>query len=185
MRPKKYKVRLSAEEQQTLRAMLRKGHHSSRVLNRARVLRMAHEGKWDKEVAAAVGVTVTTVAHIRRRYAEGGLEAALYDRPHRRRPPKMDGHQEAYLVALACSPPPEGRQRWTLRLLADRLVELGVVDSISHVTVGDILKKRRSALDSQAVVHSPHRRRVRLPDGRDPGPLRTAPGAWGSEGLCG
>jgi transposase len=171
MRPKKYRVQLSAEEQQTLRAMLRKGRHSSRVLNRARVLLMAHEGKWDKEVAAAVGVTVTTVANIRRRYVEGGLEAALYDRPHRRRPPKLDGHQEAYLIALACSSPPEGRQRWTLRLLADRLVELGVVEAISHVTVGDILKKRRSALDYQAVVHSPYQRRVCLPDGRHPGPL--------------
>jgi transposase len=146
--------------------MLRKGRHSSRVLNRARVLLMAHEGKWDKEVAAAVGVTVTTVANIRRRYVEGG-----YDRPHRRRPPKLDGHQEAYLIALACSSPPEGRQRWTLRLLADRLVELGVVEAISHVTVGDILKKRRSALDYQAVVHSPYRRRVCLPDRRHPGPL--------------
>jgi transposase len=171
MRPKKYRVQLSAEEQRTLRAMLRRGRHSSRVLNRARVLLMAHEGKWDKEVAAAVGVTVTTVANIRRRYVEGGLEAALYDRPHRRRPPKLDGHQEAYLIALACSSPPEGSQRWTLRLLADRLVELGVVEAISHVTVGDILKKRRPALDDQAVVHSPYRRRVCLPDGRHPGPL--------------
>jgi transposase len=85
--------------------------------------------------AAAVGVTVTTVANIRRRYVEGGL-----DRPHRRRPPKLDGHQEAYWVALACSSPPEGSQRWTLRRLADRLVELGVVEAISHGTVGDILK---------------------------------------------
>jgi len=98
---------------------------------------MAHEGKWDKEVAAAVGVTVTTVANIRRRYVEGGMEAALYDRPHRRRPPKLDGHQEAYWVALACSSPPEGRQGWTLRRLADRLVELGVVEAISHGTVND------------------------------------------------
>jgi len=100
MRPKKHKVQLSAEEQQTLRAMLRKGKHSSRVLNRARVLLIAHEGKWDKKVVEAVGVSVTTVANICRQYGEGDLEAALHDRPHGRRPRKLDERGEALLLAL-------------------------------------------------------------------------------------
>lgn len=154
MRTKKWRVQLSEQERQTLHEMLRKGTHQSRVLNRARVLLMTEAGKWDKEIAATLGVTAQTVANIRRRYAEGGLERALYDQPHRRRPPKLDGHQEAYLVALACSAPPQGRRVWTVRLLADRLVQLGVVESISHVTVHQLLKKRAEALAAQAVVHS-------------------------------
>ena len=134
--------------------MLRKEKHSSRVLNRARILLMAHEGKWDKEVAEAVGVSVTTVANIRRRYGEGGLEAALYDRPHGRRPRKWDERGEALLVALTQSTPPEGRRTWTIRLLAGRLVEMEVVDSISRTTVWSLLKKRLADPRRPAVVHS-------------------------------
>lgn len=143
MRTKKWRVQLSEQERHILNELLRKGTHQSRVLNRARVLLMSDAGKWDKEVAATLGVTTQTVANIRRRYAQGGLERALYDQPHARRAPKLDGHQQAYLVALACSDPPQGRSVWTLRLLADRLVQLGVVESISHVAVHHLLKKTR------------------------------------------
>lgn len=142
MRPKKWVVQLTPEEQQQLRRMLRRGTYNSRVLNRARILLLAHENRPDREVAEMVGVTPLTVAHIRRRYVQGGLEAALYDRPHPRRPPRLDPHQAAYLIALAQSAPPEGRQRWTLQLLADRLVVLGVVDHIAPETVRQVLKKR-------------------------------------------
>ncbi|MEM2567082.1 MAG: helix-turn-helix domain-containing protein [Candidatus Bathyarchaeia archaeon] len=154
MRTKKWVVQLAEEEQQMLKEILRKGTHNSRVLNRARVLLLAHENRYDEEVARIVGVTTTTVANIRRRYVQEGLEAALYDRPHPRRPPRLDGHQEAYLIALAQSAPPEGRQRWTLRLLADRLVELGVVDGICPETVRKVLKKQNQALGPAAVVYS-------------------------------
>ncbi|MBC7227717.1 MAG: helix-turn-helix domain-containing protein [Thermoflexales bacterium] len=151
--------------------MLRKGTHNRRVLNRARVLLLAHEGRYDHEVATMVGVTATTVANIRRRYAQEGLEAALYDRPHPRRPPRLDGHQEAYLIALAQSTPPEGRQRWTLRLLADRLVELGVVDGVCPETVRKVLKKPNQTLGPEAMVHSRRRRRICRSDGGHSGPL--------------
>lgn len=144
MRTKKWVVKLTEEEQQALKEMLRSGTHNSRVLNRARVLLLAHENRYDEEVAQIVGVTTTTVANIRRRYVQGGLEAALYDRPHPRRPPRLDGHQEAYLIALSQSTPPEGRRRWTLRLLADRLVELGVVEHVCPETVRKALKKTKS-----------------------------------------
>jgi hypothetical protein len=87
MRPKQWGVQLTEEERQPLQEMLRKGTHNSRVLNRARILLLAHEGRYDHEVAHIMGVTAQTVAHVRKRYAQGGLEAALYDRPHRRRPP--------------------------------------------------------------------------------------------------
>jgi transposase len=157
MRAKKWTVQLTEEEKQTLQEMLRKGTHNSRVINRARILLLANEGRYDHEVAEIVGVTPTTVANIRKRYAQQGLEVALYDRPHTRRPPRLDGHQEAYLIALVQSPPPEGRQRWTLRLLADRLVELGVVDGICPETVRRVLKKQDQALGSAAVVHPGHR----------------------------
>ncbi|MDW8069359.1 MAG: helix-turn-helix domain-containing protein, partial [Anaerolineae bacterium] len=126
-------------------------------LNRARVLLLAHEDRYDQEVAQIVGVTTTTVANIRRRYVQEGLDAALYDRPRPGRSPRLDGHQEAYLMALVQSAPPEGRQRWTLRLLADRLVELGVVDDICPETVRRVLKKQNPALGPAAMVHSGHR----------------------------
>ncbi len=157
MRTKKWVVQLAEEEQQKLQEMLRKGTHNSRVLNRARVLLLTHENRYDEEVAQIVGVTTTTVANIRRRYAQEGLDAALYDRLHPRRPLRLDGHQEAYLIALVQSVPPEGRQRWTLRLLADRLVELGVVDGICPETVRKVLKKQNQALGPAAVVYSGRR----------------------------
>lgn len=133
MRTKKWVVQLAAEEQQQLEDMLRKGSHNSRVLL------LAHENRDDEEVAAIVGVTTTTVANIRRRYVQEGLEAALYDRPHPRRPPRLNGHQEAYLLAPAQSTPPEGRRRWTLRLVA-----LGVVEGICPETVRKGLRKTKS-----------------------------------------
>lgn len=167
MRTQKWRVQLSEQERQPLRDMLSKGTHQSRVHNRARVLLLSDAAKRDKEIAATLGVTAQTVANIRRRYAEGGLERALYDLPHRRRPAKLDSHQETYLVALACSAPPEGRRVWTMRLLADRLVQLGVVDGISHVTVYRLLKKRTEALAAPAVVHSDVGRGVRRSDGGD------------------
>jgi transposase len=185
MRPKQWGVQLTEEERQPLQEMLRKGTHNSRVLNRARILLLAHEGRYDHEVAHIMGVTAQTVAHVRKRYAQGGLEAALYDRPHRRRPPRLEGRQEAYVIALVQSPPPEGRQRWTLQLLADRWVALGVVWGISPETVRQVLKKRYSALGPAAAVHSRHRRGVRRPHGRYLGPLRTASGGRGSESLRG
>jgi len=97
------------------------------------------------EIAEAMMTSPGTVSNVKRRYLKGGLEQGLQDRPRPGAKPKIDGEVEAHLIALTCSEPPEGRERWTLRLLADKLVELELVESISHVAVGDTLKKTNSS----------------------------------------
>jgi transposase len=105
---------------------------------------LADEGRSDEEIIEALKVSRTTVNRIRKRYCQGGLDFALHEKPRSGAPPKIDGRIEAQLTLLACSDPPEGRSRWTLRLLADKLVELESVDSISHMSVHRLLKKTRS-----------------------------------------
>ena len=140
-RPKKYQVTLTAEERAFLESLLRKGTARARVLRRARTLLLAAEGYPHKEIAHVLRVSQPTVIQTCRRFVEEGLERALYDRPRPGKQPKLDAAGEATLIALACSDPPEGRERWTMQLLADKLVELGVVDSISDETVRRVLKK--------------------------------------------
>jgi transposase len=144
---KKYVVDLGEEEKEQLRRLTSKGTTGARRLRRAHVLLLADEGRADEEIARALGASVSTVERVRKRFVEEGLEAALSERPRvggalRR---KLDGNGEAYLVALACSEPPEGRERWTMQLLADRLVEVGLVEEISDETVRRALKKGRSS----------------------------------------
>ena len=129
----------------------RPGSAPARALTHARILLKANQGEagpgWtDRAIATALEIHHTTVARVRQQYAAGGLDAAV-DRkaPEREYRRKLDGEQEAHLVALACSAPPEGRKRWTLRLLADRLVELEVVDAVSHETVRQALKQTGSS----------------------------------------
>jgi transposase len=140
---KRYIVDLTADERAGLLALLHKGVAPARRLTRARILLLADEGGTDQEIAAALHVHAATVERTRRRFVEGGVERALSDRPRPGGRPKLDGKQEAHLVALACSAPPEGRARWTMQLLADRLVELALVDAISDETVRRTLKKTR------------------------------------------
>ena len=140
---KKYVVDLSKEEKEQLEQLTSKGHSAARKIRRAHILLLADEGLKDKEIAKALNAAVTTVERVRKRFVEEGLGAALSERPRiggalRRR---LDGKGEAYLVALACSEPPEGRGRWTMQLLADRLVEVGLVEEISDETVRRALKK--------------------------------------------
>lgn len=148
---KVYRVRLTAEERAQLRALLSKGRASARTLTHARILLKADEGEagpclTDDEIALDLDVNRSTVERVRVRCVEEGFEAALRPRPSRQlHPRKLDGFQEAHLVALACSPAPKGRKRWSLRLLADKLVELEVVDDISHETVRQTLKKTNSS----------------------------------------
>lgn len=139
-RPKQHVVKLSEDQREQLKALLSKGETNARVLTRARVLLLAHDNWFDKDVAQALQINDSTVLHIRQRFAVGGLEAALYDRARPGAAPKLDGKQEALLVALACSQP-EGRENWTMQLLADKLVELTVVEAISDETVRRTLKK--------------------------------------------
>lgn len=141
-------VRLTDEERSELDALVRKGKAAALTLTRARILLKADQDEtnpaWaDAQIAEALDVAAKTVFNIRRRWVEDGLEAALnrkkQDRPSRIR--KLDGDAEAKLVATCCGPPPQGRARWTLRLLSDKLVELEIVDSISPETVRRTLKK--------------------------------------------
>jgi transposase len=143
---KKYVVDLNDQEKKLLEDLTTKGKSSgARKIRRARILLLAQEGYIDKEIARVLGAAVTTVERIRKRFVEEGLQAALSERPRPGAARKLDGHQEAYLVALACSDPPEGKKRWSMQVLADRLVEVGVVDEISDETVRRTLKKGTSS----------------------------------------
>ena len=148
---KVYRVKLTSEERRQLQELLSKGTAAARTLTHARILLKADEGMdgprlTDDEIAEALEVNRSTVERVRIRCVEEGLEAALRPRPSRQlHPRKLDGVQEAHLVALACSPAPKGRARWSLRLLADQLVELEIVDDISHETVRQTLKKTNSS----------------------------------------
>jgi transposase len=150
---KVFVVRLTETERSELDALVRKGKASALAIARARILLKADQGKdgeaqTDARVAEALSVAAKTVFNVRRRWVEEGLEAALrrkkQDCPSRSR--KLDGKAEAQLVATCCGPVPQGRARWTLRMLAGKLVELQVVDSVSPETVRSTLKKTRSSL---------------------------------------
>ncbi len=144
---KRYVVRLEAEERERLRRLVSVGKGAARKLTRARILMQADESgegpRWtDERIAEGLGVSVRTIEQVRRELVEEGLEAALERRrPRRVYERRLDGAKEAKLVAVCCSKPPDGRKRWTLRLLADRLVQLKVVDSISYETVRRTLQK--------------------------------------------
>jgi transposase len=141
-----YVVRLTPEERRGLEAMIRKGRAAAYKIRHAHILLKADADgpSWtDVRIAEAFGCHLRTVENLRKRFVLEGLGAAL-NRKKQSRPSvarKLDGEKEAKLVAVACSPPPEGRRRWTLRLIADRMVELDIVDSISHETVRQAMKK--------------------------------------------
>ena len=149
---KKYPVNLSKTQRDDLKRLIASGTAPARKLTHARILLKADEspegdGWVDERIAEVLESSQPTVSRIRRQYFEEGLDAALNRRPPKREyHRKLDGEQEARLVALACSEPPEGRTRWSLRLLADKMVELEVVEDISHQTVRRTLKKTNSSL---------------------------------------
>jgi hypothetical protein len=143
---KKFVVRLSEEERQQLESLVAKGKAAARKLTRARLLLKADCGSlgpaWtDEQISDALDIGPITVHRVRQSFVEGGLEGALVRRPMPRRPRMLDGEQEAHLIALTCGSPPAGRCRWTLRLLAERLVELGHADRVSHETIRRTQKK--------------------------------------------
>ncbi len=150
--PKKYRVTLTVEEREELERLLSRGKADVRCLKHAQILRKADEAEggpgWsDERIAAAFDAGVATVERLRQRFVEEGLAAAL--RPYRTGmrvyERKLNGAQEAHLIALACSAPPAGRARWTLRLLAARMVELAHIDTLSYETVRQAVKKTRSS----------------------------------------
>jgi len=138
---KKYIVTLSKEESEQLREMTRKGELKARKFKRAMILLKANEGLSDPQIMAAVDVSRPTVERIRKGYVLGGLEKALNEDPRPGQKRKLDGREEAQLIAIACTQPPAGHDHWTMRLLAGKLVELEIVESISHETVRQTLKK--------------------------------------------
>jgi transposase len=147
---KKYIVRLSGEERESLRRMVSSGKGPARMFTRARILLKADVSEggpaWpDEKIAEALDVTIQTVERVRRQLVEEGLEAVLRRRKYVQKisRKKLDGDVEAHLIALACSEAPEGYTRWSLRLLAGRMVELGYVESLSHEAVRRALKKMR------------------------------------------
>ncbi len=156
---KKYIVELTEEERGRLLKLIRAGEAPARMLNRARILLKTDVGKHaegellvDRQIAPMIETSTATVQRVRERFCRQGLEAALErsmpDRVYER---SFDGRAEARLIALACSEAPEGRGRWSMRLLADKAVELGILEGVSHETVRKTLKKTNSALTSSRV----------------------------------
>ena len=138
-------VQLTDEERERLLTLTQKGETKARKVRRAHVLLLADRGKTDEEIQAALSASPTMVYRTRQKFAQAGLDGALNERPRCGGPRKLDAKGEALLVATACSDAPEGRAHWTMQLLADRLVELKVVDSISDEAVRLVLKKRSSS----------------------------------------
>jgi transposase len=144
-------VSLTQAQRQQLQGLIAAGTSPARTLTHARILLKADQGElgpgWkDQDIAAAVEVSLPTIGRVRQRCVKEGLEAALHRRPSRRQyQRKLDGGQEAHLIAVACGEPPQGQGRWTLRLLANRMVELEYVDSLSYETVRRVLKKTGSS----------------------------------------
>lgn len=139
-RKKEFVAELTTEEKAELQAIVKQGYHASRVIRRAQTLLWLDEGKSDKEIAQLQDVSLATVGNTRKKWV---LEKTVQDQPRPGRPPILDGKQEAFLVALTCSDAPDDQETWTMQLLADRLLELKVIDeAISDETVRRILQKK-------------------------------------------
>lgn len=138
-------IQLTKEERRSLKTLFRSGKGANRQQTRARILDLLDRQVPPPEIAATLSCAVGTVYNVKRRYQSEGLETALTDQPRSGKPPSIDGAQRAKITALACSPAPTGHARWSLRLLADRAVQLGFVESISHNAVKEILKKTNSS----------------------------------------
>jgi transposase len=141
-RPAKYQIELSEEERDELKGLVKRGTHAARKLTRAQMLLLADEGRKQQEIESVLKVSNSTICSIEKRYCEAGLSAALEERPRPGAKGKLDAKGEAHLIAVACSEAPEGRESWTMQLLAEQLVELGIVDEISDETVRLTLKKK-------------------------------------------
>jgi transposase len=142
----KNQVKLKPKERKELRQLISKGTEKARKITRCRILLMVHKGQTDTRIIKTLEIARNTVRTVRSRYIQDGLEAAINEQPRPGAPNKFTGRQRAKITAIACSKPPEGRSRWTLRLIADKVVELKMADDISHQTVKRILKKTKLGL---------------------------------------
>lgn len=139
---KRYHVHLSDDDRRRLEQVISRGKTTARVITRARILLKAAEGWQDEKIVDAVGSSVPTVARVRRRFVEGGVDAVLKDKPQPGRPRALSSTQAAHLIAIACSPAPDGHDHWPLRLLGRKAVELGYVERISPETIRQVLEKK-------------------------------------------
>lgn len=152
MPKKKYIVTLTPEERSLLEDLTKKGKAAAYKVNHARIMLLADTnavgGGWkDEAISQALNISVATIERVRQRLVEEGLEVALSRKPQNKRKPRcLDGEKEAHLIALTCSEPPMGQGRWTMRMLADRMIELGYVEALSHETVRQTLKKTNLSL---------------------------------------
>lgn len=137
----KHLVALKTSEEAFLHHLISQGKPSARKATRARILLKAHQGFKDEQIAQALDVSTATVSRTRQKYAEADLDTAINDKAHAARPKKFAGHQEAIIIATACSEVPAGHDHWTVRMLADKAVELGFVESVSPQTIRQVLKK--------------------------------------------
>jgi len=137
------RIRLKSKDYKELKELTQSGTIKARKLNRCRILLLVAQGKSQYQIAAILKMSKSTVNQICKRYVKGGLDNALNERPRSGAPTIFNGKQKAKIIALACSTPPKGAARWSLRLLADKAVELKIVNDISYVTVGEFLKKTR------------------------------------------
>jgi transposase len=175
-RPPIYVVTLTKEERRQLKTLTKTGKAAAYRIKHANILLLCDQnrrggGLKDQRVAESLGCGIATIGRIRQRFVEEGFEAAL-ERKKQESPSReriIDGDGEARLVTLACSQPPQGSAQWTMQLLADKLVELNIVESVSRETVRGVLKKRAEALEGKVLVHSSGEKRgVRCRDGRRP-----------------
>ncbi len=147
---KRYRVTLTDRERQRLEDLTRKGTASVRMVRRAQTLLLAAAEERDEDIAAALRIGLATVARTRRRCVEEGVEASLHERPRPGARPKLGPKERAFVVALACTRPPEGRKRWTMQLLADRVVELRVVPDVTDEAIRLLLKRTSSSRGSRS-----------------------------------
>ena len=143
---KKNIVKLKAKDKEMLQELIAKGSQKARTITRSRILLMANEGKTDTQIMEALNIARNTIRTVHYRYVHNDLESAINEQPRPGAPNKFTGRDKAKVTAIACSKPPDGRNRWTLRLIADTMVELNIVDGISHHTVQRVLKKTNLAL---------------------------------------
>ena len=134
-------IKLPKNELRSLTTIIKRGTTRARTQTRARILDLLHRGQHPQAISSALQVSLQTIFNVKRRYLSEGFDSAIFDKARSGRPVRIDGAQRAKITALACSTPPEGYARWSLRLLADKAVELQLCDSVSHNAVKEILKK--------------------------------------------
>lgn len=138
---KGFKIKLKTREVKVLKSVVSKGSEKARKITRCRILLLCNDGKSKQVIASLLSINANTISNVCRRYIEEGLESAINEKPRSGAPTIFDGKARAKITALACSAPPKGHSKWSLRLLSDKAVELNLLDSISHTDVGRILKK--------------------------------------------